>query len=283
MIRMATTGIVESVEHYHRLHRRINSNQTFHLDWERSPQRELRQLSSSMSLSRVLATRNSTIRVVENPNDRPSPRFSFLPMAMKEMQFYDFQPRLFATIRQLYGIDDAEYVYAFRQTMNERISEGRSGAFVFMSCDRRYLVKSMTSREKDVLLELLPSYIRYLRWNPRTLLPRFFGFHAMKMYGQIFYFVVMGNVLNTSEVIHRRYDIKGSWVDRNAPACVLGERYRCSKCNRFFVFGATKKDAVPCDSAGVGGASEHYPDVTLRDNDLKTRLKVEPEAASELG
>ncbi|KAJ0394856.1 hypothetical protein P43SY_002497 [Pythium insidiosum] len=58
----------------------------------------------------VLATRNSTIRVVENANDRPSPRFSFLPMAMKEMQFYDFQPRLFATIRQLYGIEDAEYV-----------------------------------------------------------------------------------------------------------------------------------------------------------------------------
>ncbi|DBA04988.1 TPA: hypothetical protein N0F65_006990 [Lagenidium giganteum] len=205
-----------------------------------------------------------------------TPLFSFLPMSMKEMQFYDFQPRVFASIRHMYGIDDAEYVFAFRRTANERISEGRSGAFIFNTCDRKYLVKSMTSSEKAVLLELFPKYVRYLQWNPNTLLPRFFGFHAMKMYGQIFYFVVMGNILSTTEVIHRRYDIKGSWVDRNAPACVLGEKYRCSKCNRFFVFGDRK--AASCESTGA----EHYADIVLRDNDLKMRLKLEPGTASQL-
>ncbi|KAG1711740.1 hypothetical protein DVH05_008983 [Phytophthora capsici] len=290
MIHMATNGIIESVQHHHRMRRMNGNNHTFQLDWQRSPQRRIRQLVSSSSISDVGSQtipprsmpilremRNSTIRVVEEPRDNPSNMgFTFMPMALTEMQFYDFQPRVFASIRQLYGVNDAEYIFAFRSTINERISEGRSGAFVFNTCDRKYLVKSTTSKEKDVLLRLLPTYLRYLKWNPGTLLPRFFGFHAMKMYGQIFYFIVMGNFLSTTEVIHRRYDIKGSWVDRNAPACVLGEKYRCSKCNRFFTFGGAFDE--PCFLPG----EEHYPDITLRDNDLKKRLKLDPDTAVKL-
>jgi 1-phosphatidylinositol-4-phosphate 5-kinase len=217
IVHMATSGIIESVQHYQSMHQRIQSNQTFDLDWECSKQRDLLLLSSSESLGRSVrdgkrtsTTTTATIQVVGARVRTSTPRFSFLPVAMKEMQFYDFQPRVFASIRLLYGVDDAEYMFAFRSTMNERISEGRSGAFVFNTCDRKYLVKSMTSEEKSVLLELLPSYLRYLKWNPHKLLPRFLGFHAMKMYGQIFYFVVMGNILSTPEPIHRRYDIKGS-------------------------------------------------------------------------
>jgi 1-phosphatidylinositol-4-phosphate 5-kinase len=291
MIHMATNGIIESIQHHHRMRRENGNNHTFQLDWQRSPQRRIRQLVSSASISESVGSqtipprslpilrgvRNSTVRVVEEPRDNPSNMgFTFMPVALNEMQFYDFQPRVFASIRQLYGVNDAEYIFAFRSTINERISEGRSGAFVFNTCDRKYLVKSTTSKEKDVLLRLLPSYLRYLKWNPGTLLPRFFGFHAMKMYGQIFYFIVMGNFLSTTEVIHRRYDIKGSWEDRNAPACVLGEKYRCSKCNRFFTFGGAPDE--PCFLPG----EEHYPDITLRDNDLKKRLKLDSELALKL-
>lgn len=291
MIHMATNGIIESIQHHHRMRRENRNYHTFQMDWQQSPQRRIRQLMSSWSNDDAVGSctipprslpaprllRNSTVQVVEEPRDTPSnARFSFMPLALTEMQFYDFQPRVFASIRQLYGVDDTDYIFAFRSTINERISEGRSGAFVFNTCDRKYIVKSTTSKEKDVLLRLLPTYLRYLKWNPETLLPRFFGFHAMKMYGQIFYFIVMGNVLSTTEVIHRRYDIKGSWVDRNAPACVLGEKYRCSKCNRFFTFGGAPNE--PCFLPN----EEHYPDITLRDNDLKKRLKLDPETAAKL-
>jgi 1-phosphatidylinositol-4-phosphate 5-kinase len=291
MIHMATSGIIESVQLYHRLHTRIENNHTFDLDWQRSPQRKMRQilhsppneaslnqapLSAPANLMPTRMSRNSIVHVVEARGRTSTPRFTFLPMAMREMQFYDFQPRVFASVRQLYGVDDREYMFAFRYTMNERISEGRSGAFVFNTCDRKYLVKSTTSAEKDVLLGLLPSYMRYLKWNPDTLLPRFYGLHAMKMYGQIFFFVVMNNIMSSPDVIHRRYDIKGSWEDRNAPACVLGDKYRCSKCNRFFVFGSGN------DGGCTAPGEEHYPDVTLRDNDLKKRLKLETGTAVQL-
>ncbi|OQR93400.1 phosphatidylinositol-4-phosphate-5-kinase (Pi-PIPKD10) [Achlya hypogyna] len=247
VIQMATRGIVDAVEHYQLLHQSIRTTQSFHLDWDLR-QRAKSSLSASLSSARRLG--------------------------IEEMQFYDFQPRLFATVRSLVGLNEDDYVRSFRRTANERLSEGRSGAFVFNTINRKYLVKSMTEGERDFLISILPAYLQYLKWNPATLLPRFFGLHAMKMYGRTFYFVVMANIFPTREVIHRRYDVKGSWVDRNAPVCVLGDKYRCANCNRHFVFG----DLEECPSV-VG---EHYPDITLRDNDLKKRIKLPRETSHAL-
>ncbi|KDO22684.1 hypothetical protein SPRG_10998 [Saprolegnia parasitica CBS 223.65] len=247
VIQMATRGIVDAIEHYQLLHQSIRTTQSFHLDWD------LRQRAkSSMSASLSSARR----------------------IGMEEMQFYDFQPRLFATIRALMGLNEDEYLRSFRHTANERLSEGRSGAFVFNTINRKYLVKSMTEDERDFLISILPAYLQYLKWNPSTLLPRFYGLHAMKMYGKTFFFVVMANIFPTREVIHRRYDVKGSWIDRNAPVCVLGDKYQCANCNRYFVFG----DLEECPSV-VG---EHYPDITLRDNDLKKRIKLPRETSHAL-
>jgi len=52
---------------------------------------------------------------------------------------------------------------------------------------------------------------------PHTLLARFFGLHRVKTSGdgQI-HFVVMGNIFATNKKIHRRYDLKGSTVGRQA-------------------------------------------------------------------
>ncbi|KAF0686995.1 Aste57867_21215 [Aphanomyces stellatus] len=249
VIQMATKGIVDAVEHYLLLHQSIRTNQSFALDWD--PKHRSTSVSSvDLDFRRFHA-----------------PRLRH----MEEMHFEDAQPRIFATMRSLSGIDDNEYLRSFRATANERLSEGRSGAFVFNTINRKYLVKSMTRPERDFLISIMPAYLQYLKWNPSTLLPRFYGVHAMKMYGKMFYFVVMANIFPTREIIHRRYDIKGSWIDRNAPVCVLGEKYRCANCNKRFVFGGQE------ECASVVG--EHYPDITLRDNDLKKRIKLPRDAS----
>ncbi|ETV94197.1 hypothetical protein, variant [Aphanomyces invadans] len=247
LIQMATKGIVDAVEHYLLLHRSIRTNQSFALDWDP------KQRSTSVSSVDFDVRRHLRLR------------------PMEEMHFEDFQPRIFATVRALSDIDDHEYLRSFRSTANERLSEGRSGAFVFTTSNRRFLVKSMTKGEKSFLISIMPAYVQYLKWNPSTLLPRFYGVHAMKLYGKMFYVVVMANIFPSREVIHRRYDIKGSWIDRNAPVCVINEKYRCANCNRQFVFGGQEA----CSSS-VG---EHYPDITLRDNDLKKRIKLPRETS----
>ncbi|ETV69961.1 hypothetical protein, variant 3 [Aphanomyces astaci] len=242
LIQMATKGIVDAVEHYLLLHQSIRTNQSFALDWDP------KQRSTSVSGVDFGLRRRQR---------------------MDEMHFEDFQPRIFATVRALSDIDDHEYLRSFRATANERLSEGRSGAFVFSTSNRRYLAKSMTKAEKTFLISIMPAYVQYLKWNPSTLLPRFYGVHAMKLYGKMFYVVVMANIFATTEAIHRRYDIKGSWVDRNAPVCVIRDLVRCANCNKQFTFGVNDHD-IPCHST-VG---EHYPDITLRDNDLKKRIKL---------
>jgi 1-phosphatidylinositol-4-phosphate 5-kinase len=53
-------------------------------------------------------------------------------------------------------------------------------------------------------------------------LTRFYGCHSIEMYGQDFSFVVMGNAIGRVSM-HQFYDIKGSWIDRNAEVrfCVV--------------------------------------------------------------
>ncbi len=166
VIQMATRGIVEANEHYQELHQSIKTNQLFHLDWDN------RTATSSSENSN-----GKQVHVI-HPNSTVATK---LGRSIQEMGFYDFQPRIFAAVRSLSGIDEQEYVRSFRHTANERLSEGRSGAFVFNTINRKYLVKSMTRQERDFLLSILPAYLQYLKWNPSTMLPRFYGAHAMKM------------------------------------------------------------------------------------------------------
>ncbi|KAI9912914.1 hypothetical protein PsorP6_006603 [Peronosclerospora sorghi] len=74
----------------------------------------------------------------------------------------------------------------------------------------------MSPEECAFLRKMAPNYEAYMTNNPETLLTRFFGCHSVSLYGKMYYFVVMGNLFADTDVVHHRYDIKGSWIDRNA-------------------------------------------------------------------
>ncbi|RLN14733.1 hypothetical protein BBJ28_00020989 [Nothophytophthora sp. Chile5] len=59
-----------------------------------------------------------------------------------------------------------------------------------------------------------------MKQNPDSHLTRFYGCHSIEMYGQEFSFVVMGNAIGRTSM-HQFYDIKGSWVDRNAAVRIM--------------------------------------------------------------
>ena len=62
---------------------------------------------------------------------------------------------------------------------------------------------------------MLRDYYAHVLRYPDTLLTRFFGLHRVKPHGgRNVRFVVMGNLLCTDHVIHRRYDLKGSTFGR---------------------------------------------------------------------
>lgn len=245
LIETAAVGIVQTIE-YFQDQQQVHSNTSFNLDWQLS--RRQKRMAIPLSGAR---------KAGEFRNKR-------------EMHFYDYQPQAFAIIRDLFGISHGSYLQSFQATINTaNLTEGRSGAFVFYSQNRSFIVKSMTPDERRFLLSILPAYIQYLKWNIDTLLPKFFGCHTLKMYGQTFSFVVMGNIFakSKSHDTIRRYDLKGSWVERSASSPVIGKTYFCLYCRRHYVHGCSE-----CRESSQG----HVRDITYRDNDLKSLDHLPP-------
>lgn len=248
---LVTTGIFQTMEYYIDQRQRIYTNTAFSMHWN-APEGP---------------------KEVAIPVNAPV-NGGITPESGEDLQFYDFQPQAFGIIRELFAIDHKTYGEAFSSTaIRGKLSDGKSGAFLLYSANEKFLVKSMTKTEQSCLLSLLPAYIQYLKWNAKsTFLPKFLGCHSMRLYGQTFSFVVMTNILTTPHdrdevTIHRRYDIKGSWVDRNSPICVNGGKYSCSYCQEQFIYG----EEAPCPSKQ---SKFHKPNITLRDNDLKKKLRI---------
>ena len=98
--------------------------------------------------------------------------------------------------------------------MLEKYTEGRSSAFFYYSEDGQYIVKTLTRSETGALLRILPHFVSYMSKEPHSLLCRYVGLHSIQLYTLTLYFVVMQSVFVTPVIIHERYDLKGSTVDR---------------------------------------------------------------------
>lgn len=193
--------------------------------------------------------------------------------AGKSIKFWSFCPASFRNIRLTFGISDADYIQMFGATTKERFSEGRSGAFMFYTSDESVIVKTMSPEECAFLRKIARNYEAYMTSNPDTLLTRFYGCHSVSLYGKMYYFVVMCNLFADTDVVHHRYDIKGSWVDRNAKVPSPGDKTACRYCNASYTFGSTKNQE--CGD----GMNFHEPDIVLKDNDLMTKIRIAPGTA----
>ncbi|CAE8622935.1 unnamed protein product, partial [Polarella glacialis] len=143
-------------------------------------------------------------------------------------------PMVFQRIRSSFGIQSDEYlrsvgpeqllgnmVLGNLSSLSELSSEGKSGAFFYYTADGQFMMKTVTHKEQQLLKKMLPRYYDHITQNPGTLIVRFLGLHCLRVQkdrkgssNDKLYFVVMGNMFNTPFEIHRRYDLKGSWIGR---------------------------------------------------------------------
>ena len=131
--------------------------------------------------------------------------------------FTDYSPKQFSQMRELSGITNDDYLNSFKSTTMPSFSEGRSGAFLYFSSDRKYIVKTTTKTEFEKLLQILPEYVNYyieeLQLGHKPLITRFLGAHKIVMYDIPLYFVIMQNICPS---VQEKYDLKGSWVNRHS-------------------------------------------------------------------
>ncbi|GLE00568.1 hypothetical protein PINS_up009325 [Pythium insidiosum] len=198
--------------------------------------------------------------------------------AERTKTFHDYEPHAFKKIRERFGVTNEAYIRSLSATAKERLSEGASGAFMFFSADGGLIVKSTSKEECTFLRSIAQQYADYLCENPNSLLTRFYGCHCLELYGKQFSFVVMANLFDTDQVIHSRYDIKGSWVNRHADKPKKGKKVTCRHCNRKYVFQNAAHENTNCPSR-LGG---HEPNVVLKDSDLTQKLMLDRDIALDL-
>lgn len=126
--------------------------------------------------------------------------FFLIPVGKNSFVFFnDYAPKVFAYIRQFYGIDNEEYKHAVTHYIQENIQ--KSGAFIYYSHDYRYVVKTIKKSDKEKFLyffcdfssfnrSILPLYLNYLTQNKYTFITKIYGLYSIKLYRDLIGMIV---------------------------------------------------------------------------------------------
>ncbi|KAG8177507.1 hypothetical protein JTE90_012571 [Oedothorax gibbosus] len=130
----------------------------------------------------------------------------------------EYCPLVFRNLRERFSIDDVDYMNSLTKSQPIAVnSPGRSGAKFYESYDRLFIMKTLQSEEVEQMHSLLKQYHPYIvERHGKTLLPQYLGMYRLTVEGAETYIVVMRNIFTTRLKIHKKYDLKGSTVDREA-------------------------------------------------------------------
>jgi 1-phosphatidylinositol-4-phosphate 5-kinase len=125
------------------------------------------------------------------------------------------------SFKGLDGVDDLEDEKTSLRVIGRADAGGRSGAWFFCTEDARFLLKTTTTKEKNVLLKRLRKYTEHVEKHGRnTFLPQIYGCYSIKIgkgRGTYKTFLVIGYWFATQvKVGSPRYDLKGSRCKRKA-------------------------------------------------------------------
>ncbi|CAI8016720.1 Phosphatidylinositol 5-phosphate 4-kinase type-2 alpha [Geodia barretti] len=133
-------------------------------------------------------------------------------------KFKEYCPRVFHDLRKRFSVDDSDFMMSLiEQPPRYMENPGRSGAKLFVSYNRKLVIKSITSEEVALVHQILqPYHAHAVTTEGKTLLPHYLGMYRLTVNNTETYWIVMRNVLSSSVTIHRKFDLKGSTVDRAA-------------------------------------------------------------------
>ncbi|XP_068241706.1 phosphatidylinositol 5-phosphate 4-kinase type-2 alpha isoform X2 [Palaemon carinicauda] len=147
----------------------------------------------------------------------------------------EYCPIVFRNLRDRFGIDDIDFRESLTRSQPIVMdSPGRSAARFYNSSDKMYILKTLTSDEVEQMHALLKEYHPYVvSRHGKTLLPQYLAMYRLTVENMETYCVVMRNVFSTFLPIHKKYDLKGSTVDREASVRELEKDLPTLKDNDF--------------------------------------------------
>ncbi|XP_018102958.1 phosphatidylinositol 5-phosphate 4-kinase type-2 gamma isoform X2 [Xenopus laevis] len=151
---------------------------------------------------------NSKIKVTNHLFNREN-----LPSHFK---FKDYCPQVFRNLRERFGIDDQDFQASLTRSSPYCESEGHDGRFL-LSYDKTLVIKEISSEDVADMHNILSHYHQHIvKCHGNTLLPQFLGMYRLSVDNEDSYIIVMRNMFSHRLTVHRKYDLKGSLVSREA-------------------------------------------------------------------
>lgn len=117
-----------------------------------------------------------------------------------------YAPNVFYYMRQFWGCDENEYIDELSELNGGKKGAGKSGMLMWISKNRKYLLKTITYYELNFFLKFIDKYYNYMKSNPNSLLSKFYGIYYIDKK----YVIVMNNVFYNAPSDLWVYDLKGS-------------------------------------------------------------------------
>lgn len=133
-------------------------------------------------------------------------------------KFKEYCPMVFRNLRERFAIDDQDYQNSLtRSAPVNSDTQGRFGARFLTTYDRRFVIKTISSEDIAEMHNILKKYHQFIvECHGNTLLPQFLGMYRLTVDSMETYMVVTRNVFSHRLAVHRKYDLKGSTVSREA-------------------------------------------------------------------
>ncbi|OMJ94837.1 hypothetical protein SteCoe_1858 [Stentor coeruleus] len=133
-----------------------------------------------------------------------------------DLGIWEYEPETFKNIRKNCNINLNSILKSictdqnFLSTKNFNTG-GRSNAFIFCTHNENIIIKTLTRKEKYLLLDILPAYNKRIMKYPESKIVRIFGLYKIRTSKHCF--IVMENILrNKNQAVI--FDLKGSIDDR---------------------------------------------------------------------
>ncbi|XP_069762443.1 phosphatidylinositol 5-phosphate 4-kinase type-2 gamma-like isoform X2 [Narcine bancroftii] len=132
-------------------------------------------------------------------------------------KFKEYCPQVFRNLRERFGVDDIDYQISLTRQAPYSNRESRTSMLFLSSYDRRYVIKQISSEDIADMHTFLCDYHQYIvNCHGNMVLPQFLGMYRLSVDSEETYMLVMRNVFGHRHTIHRKYDLKGSLVSREA-------------------------------------------------------------------
>ncbi|MBN3307176.1 phosphatidylinositol 5-phosphate 4-kinase type-2 gamma isoform X2 [Amia ocellicauda] len=132
-------------------------------------------------------------------------------------KFKEYCPQVFRNLRERFGIEDQDYQVSLARSPPLGSGEGRGEGLLLTSYDRTLVVKQISSEDVADIHSILSQYHQHIvTCHGNTLLPQFLGMYRLGVDSEDTYILVMRNMFSHRLHVHRKYDLKGSLVSREA-------------------------------------------------------------------